>query len=70
MSRHQTPEEAVEELAREYREVHGYTEEDARLAAEAEVAEGMKVTDDDLATLMAEVLEWEGEEPRDTPRLS
>lgn len=57
----QTPEEAIEELTREYREIHGYNEEEARLAAEAEVTEGMAVTNDDLAALVAEVLEREME---------
>jgi hypothetical protein len=32
----------------EYRDVHGYTEEDARRAAALEVAEGAAVTDADL----------------------
>ena len=34
----------------EYRDMHGYSEEDARRAAVLEVAEGAAVTDADLET--------------------
>jgi hypothetical protein len=62
----QTLEEAVEKLVREYREVHGYNEEDARLAAATEGTEGGAITDEDLDRLVAEVLEWEGIETTHT----